>query len=136
MTTFPQVGDAAVDLRKTKGGRNLCGEVVTVKDITTTLVITSDGERYNRARLHPASEGRYSDRELVPATDPRVLVVKSHEHLDAVAQLAVNLSRLDYRRPEDVVASLAQILGAAHMSWREVIALMREASRAEQESAR
>jgi hypothetical protein len=141
MTTepnFPQVGDVAVDLRKAKYSydQDRCGETITVKRITATMVITSDGGRYNRDRLHPVSEGRYSDRVLVPATDPRVLVIKGREHLTALAKMADNLARLDIKAPEDVVAAISQLITAAVVSRHAVIELMSEASRSAQESNR
>jgi hypothetical protein len=140
MTTanFPQVGDKAVDLRAPAAAHKFgrCGDVVTVSRITQTLVITSDGERYNRERLHPVSEGRYSDRQLVPFGDPRVLVVLGREQLVGVAKLADNIAKLDHKAPEDVLAGLARIIMAASDARRRVIEIMREASKTEQESPR
>jgi hypothetical protein len=135
---FPQKGDLAVDLRKAKYSydKDRCGGTLTVTRITATLVITSDGERYNRERLHPVREGRYSDRELVPATHPRVLVIRGREHLTALAETTRNLAALDFGKPEDIVAALSQIGLAATVSRRAVIDLMAEASRIEQESDR
>lgn len=140
MTTanFPQVGDRAVDLRKAKYSydRDRCGATVTVSRITQTMVMTSDGERYNRERLHPVSEGRYSDRVLVPFGDPRVLVVLGRGHLAEVARLADNITKLDHKAPEDILAGLARIVMAASEARRQVVEIMREASKTEQESPR
>jgi hypothetical protein len=136
---FPQVGDLAVDLRTNgrPGGVPMrIGATVTVKAILTTIVLTSDGERYNRGSLKPVSEGRYSDRTLVPAGDDRVLIVKGREHLETLAGTVTNLAKLDHRKPEDIVQALAQIIVAAGLSRRAVIELMAGASRTEQESPR
>jgi GTPase SAR1 family protein len=137
MTTepnFPQVGDPAVELRWAMYGQDSCGKTTTVTRVTDTLVITSDGRRYNRKYLQRIGEFACSDRILVPATDPRVLAIKGREHLTALARTADNLARLDHKTPEDVVAALAQLIVAAGVSRNAVIALMAEASRTEQES--
>lgn len=141
MTTanFPQVGDRAVDLRtngRPNGRPDRAGDVVTVKAITASMVLTSDGERYNRASLKPVSEGRYSDRQLVPPSDLRVLVVRGRAHLVEVARLADNISKLDHDAPEDILAGLARIIMAASDARRQVVEIMREASKTEQESPR
>jgi hypothetical protein len=141
MTTanFPQVGDQAVDLRLAKRSYELnqCGDVVTVKAVMTTIVLTSDGERYNRASLKPVTEGRFSNRELVPFSDVRVLVVQARERLAEVATLADNLAKLpEHRTPEDILAGLARIIMAASEARRQVVEIMREASKTEQESPR
>lgn len=136
---FPQVGDLAVDLwtnGRPNGKPDRAGDVVTVKDVLTTLVITSDGERYARIGLHPISEGRYSARKLVPATDPRVLVVRGRDHLTEMARLTDNLAKLDYKTPEDVVAALMRIVAATMASRNALIGLMRDATRSEQEGGR
>lgn len=136
--TFPQVGDIATDLRRTGKvhEQDRCGSTVTVNRITETLVMTSDGERYNRAGLYPVSEGRHSPRRLVPASDPRVIVVKGREHLRVLARTTENLAKLDHKTPEDVIAAFAQIVLAAGVSRHAVIELMRQATRDEQESVR
>jgi hypothetical protein len=136
---FPQAGDLAVDLRtngRANGRPDQVGQTVTVKNVLTTIVITSDGERYNRSTLKPITEGRYSGRQLVPASDNRVLVVRARSQLSEVAATAGNLAELDHRKPEDVVTALARISRAAYEAHRAVIDLMADASRTEQESPR
>jgi hypothetical protein len=126
----PQVGAECVDLRSggpTRAG--MCGEVVTVKTVTDTIVVTSDGERYSRVHLAPISEGRHSDRRLVPAHDDRVLCVHGRRMLRDVAQLAANLSAIDRRDPADIVAALAQIATAATGARGRLLGLMQSASR-------
>lgn len=135
---FPQIGDVAVDLRHSGkvGSQDRCGETVTVKRITQTMVITSNGEKYNRERLHPIHEGQYSDRELVPANDPRVLIIKGRQHLTTLADVARNLAEYDHRTPDDIVTALTQLVRAAMDSRTAVLGLIGEASRSEQASNR
>lgn len=134
--TWPQVGDPAVDYRysRTAWDRERVSESLTVERVTQTMVVTSDGERYSRTHLHPISEGRHSDRTLVPATDLRVLAVRARDRLAEVAQATTNLSKLDHRTAEDVVAALANIVAMADSNRRLVLGLMREAT--EQEASR
>lgn len=130
--TLPQKGDAAVDYRHARGMviRERVGEDVTVSNITQTMVITSDGERYNRGTLKPVSEGRYSDRELVPACDPRVLAVRARTELAEVARQVTNLAAIEHKTAEDVAGALSAVMVAAAASRGRVLALMREASKA------
>lgn len=136
--TWPQVGDPAVDFRRGRRSyeRDRAGKDVTVSRLTQTMVITSDGERYNRGTLKPVSEGHYSDRELVPAYDPRVLAVRARDELAEVARQITNLAAIEHKTAEDVVGALAQAMGAANDGRRSVLALMREASAMEQEASR
>lgn len=114
-TWTPRRGDLCVDLRSSGNSwdPDRCGEEVTVKTVTETLVITSDGERYSRAHLTPISEGRYSSRKLVPAGDDRVLCVRGRTALRQVAQLANNLVGIDHKDPMAYVGALAEISRAA-----------------------
>lgn len=116
----PREGEAVVDLRST--GRmhepDRCGEVVTVKRVTDTLVITSDGEKYNRRHLTPHSEGRYSPRRLVSARDDRVLCVRGRKLLAEVARVAANLAAIDRRDPADIAGALAALTRQADEARR------------------
>jgi hypothetical protein len=139
MTTgnrWPQVGDLAVDIEAATASRDRIGDVVTIKSVTPVAVLTSEGKGYNRDNLTPLGQGPYSARRLVPVTSDRVLVVRAREHLDVMASIANNLAIIDHRTPESVVAALAQIMTTANESRVALIALMAEASRAEQESNR
>lgn len=135
---WPQVGDLAIELRRSAhtADRDKVSTPVTVKNITATLVITSDGEKYNRERLFPVAEGRYSARELRPVSDVRVLTAQGREQLAVIAQTVANLARVDYQTPEDCVTALAVAIGEAHDARARLLRLMREASRLEQESDR
>lgn len=135
---WPQVGDRAVELRRSSSAtvRDQAGPPIAVKNVTATLVITSDGEKYNRDGLFPASEGRSSARKLMPASDVQVLTAQGREVLSAVAANAFNLAQVAHRTPEDCVAALAIIIGEAHTARAKLLRLMLDASRAEQESER
>jgi hypothetical protein len=134
-TWIPQKGDAVVDLRLGSiTGR--VGLTVTVERVTASLVVTSDGERYHLNTLRPVSEGSGSARQLVRATDDRVLIVRGHERLAAVARTADNLAKIDHQRPEDVLSAFAQIIMAASVARHAFAELMVDATRAEQESQR
>ena len=135
---WPQVGDAAVELYRAKraGEADRASAPVTVRDITATLVITSDGEKYNRDRLFPVTEGRYSARVLLSTGDAQVLIAQGRALLRSVAQSTDNLAALDRRTPEDCVGALAAIITAAHNARAELLKLMADASRLEQESDR
>jgi hypothetical protein len=135
---WPQVGDEAVEFRA--GARSWeqdsAGSVVRVKTITSTLVITSDGGKYNRDGLFPINEGRQSARRLVPAVDERVLCVRGRRQLGEVARQVENLSRIERKDPMEIVAAFAQIISTAADARREFISLTSAASKAEQESER
>lgn len=135
---WPQVGDEAVELRSAARSWEIdaIGPAVRVKTITSTLVITSIGTKYNRKGLFPISEGQQSARRLVPATDDRVLCVQGRSHLAELARQTENLARLERKDPMEVVAAFAQIISAASEARRKFIALTADASRAEQESDR
>lgn len=141
MTTadrWPQLGDEATEFRA--GARSWeqdsVGPTVRIRQITQTLIITSDGGRYNREGLFPLNEGRQSARRLVPATDDRVLCVLGRRSLAEVARQVENLSRLERKDPMEIVAAFAQIISAAADARRDFISLTAAASRAEQESGR
>lgn len=124
---FPRVGDLAVDFYEGNAGRrDLCGENVTVTRITATMVITSDGERYRAGgrTLYPVNHGRYSDRQLLPADDVRVLIVRGRDQLAAIARLTDNLSRLDHSTPESVLTALSQIIVTATGARKAVVQLL------------
>jgi hypothetical protein len=135
---WPQLGDSGVDFFAAQQSyqRDRVGSVVTVRTVSETLIITSDGERYNRAGLFPAAQGKYSGRRLVPAGDPRVLAARGRDQLIEVARVVSNLAQIDHRTPEDVVAALARAQVVAHDAWKVVGAMMSAASKAEQESNR
>ncbi len=134
----PQVGSDAVELRHSGKVHepDRAGEAVQVKRVTQTLVITSDGARYSRAYLRPVSEGRYSDRSLVAATDDRVLCVRGRELLAEVARTATNLAGVERSKPEDVAAALAQLAAAGRDAYARFGQAMAAASRERQESGR
>jgi hypothetical protein len=135
---WPQRGDAAVEFRA--AGRtweaDSIGTPTTIKTITTTLVITSDGARYNRDGLFPVSEGRQSARRLVPPADERVLCVQGRARLRELARQVANLADLERKDPMDIVAAFAQIIAATGQARSEFISLTAAASKAEQESDR
>jgi len=138
MTTgnrWPQVGDLAVDVKATPSGRDRLGSVVTVKGVRLDMLVTSDGEKYDRDELFPYGQP-HSAHRLVPLTHDRVLIARGRYLLDELALLTDNLAKLDHRTPDAVAAALAQIVTAAHESRQTLIALMAEASKAEQESNR
>jgi hypothetical protein len=141
MTTgnrWPQVGDLAVDYQVPGSAVDhpRAGDTVSIREITSTLIITSDHRKYDRRWMAPLNEGRYSARTLIPATDRRVLTARGRTHLFELARLVENLALIDYRAPEGVVAALAQIMTTANESRVALVALMAEASRAERESNR
>jgi hypothetical protein len=109
-------------------GGAVISETTHVLRTTQTLVITTDGEKYNRQRLYPIKGGRYSSKSLRSAHDPEVLAVRARDHLRGVARLAENLSRLDRRTAEDYVGALAQVVAKADESRKAVIDLMRAAT--------
>jgi hypothetical protein len=135
---WPQVGDLAVDLTIShgRGQHDRASRTKHIRDVTDTLVITADGAKYNRESLTPLGQGSGSARRLVPPGDARVLAARGREHLAELASLAANLSDLNYRMPEEVIAALARVITTAHESRVALAALMAEASRAEQESDR
>jgi hypothetical protein len=138
MTTgnrWPQAGDLAVDVAATARGRDKLGPVVTIKEVADRGILTSAGERYSWHGLRPAGRPN-SAHELMPVTADRVLVAKGREHLAALVAVVINLSDLDHRTPESVIVALAQVITTAHESRVALLALMVEASRAEQESNR
>lgn len=124
-------GDAVVELRRAVrvGQQDEVGQPLTVAGVTQTLVIASNGERYRRSDLKPISEGRLSDRVLVPAGDDRVLIARGREKLRGLAATATNLVGVDYAAPADVMAALAQVVVAAQMRRKELGLLMAEATR-------
>lgn len=141
MTTegrWPQVGDLAVEYQASTDPtvRSRAGDTVTVREITSTLVVTSDFTKYDRRWLTPLNEGRYSARTLIPAADPRVLTARGRQHLVELTHLVGNLTMLDHRTPESVVAALAQIITTANESRVALLGLMAESSRTERESNR
>jgi hypothetical protein len=101
-----------------------CGPVVQIKAILPTLIITADGERYSRSHMKPASEGRYSARELVRADDDRVLCVRGRQHLTDVARVAANLADLPRTDPMDIVAALTRIVAFANEARKEYAAVL------------
>lgn len=135
---WPQVGDDAVEFRAAARtwDTDSIGTPTRIKSITQTLVITTDGAKYNRDGLFPTNEGRQSARRLVPTADPRVLCVQGRVKLREVARQVQNLADLDRKDPMDIVAAFAQIVSAAASARTEYIALTRDASKAEQESER
>jgi hypothetical protein len=135
---WPQVGDLAVDYQASANAivPPRLGDTVTVREVTDTIIATNDGRKYDRRWLTPLNEGRYSARQLLPATDPRVLTTRGRMHLIKMDHLVANLAMIDHRTPESVIAALAQIITTAHESRVALIALMAEASRTEQESNR
>jgi hypothetical protein len=124
----PKVGDPCVELWKRSHGTPYVSAMTTVHRLTSTLVVTADGEKYNRQGLYPIKGGRYSSKSLRSAHDPEVLAARAHDHLLGVARLAENLSLLDRRTAEDYVGALAQIIAKADESRRAVVDLMREAT--------
>ncbi len=134
----PQVGDLAVDLHRTGKvyDADRIGQTVTVKRVTETLVITSDGERYNRRHLVPVGHDRYAARKLVPANDDRVLCVRGRTHVAELARVVDNLARIDRKDPADHLAALAQIGAAAREAYAAFARELAEASRTEQASER
>ena len=135
---WPRVGDLAVEYRASAdpARRSRVGDTVAVREVTDTIVVTSDWRKYDRRWMTPLNEGRYSGRRLMPVGDPRVITARGVTHLMGLSHLADNLSLLDHRTPESVVAALAQIITTANESRVALLALMAEASRAEQESNR
>jgi hypothetical protein len=134
---WPQKGDSAVDLRtngRAGGPPDRVSADLTVERVTATLVITSDGERYNRERLHPVSEGRYSDRELTRPTDPRVLAIRARLLLAGVAQRAERLNALEHKDAVEVMGALATIIREADRARQEVATLLADASAVERAS--
>ncbi len=107
------------------------GGPVVITDVTPTLVITSDGERYNRASLRPIREGRTSPRVLVPPTDNRVLCVEARKMLAELARVADNQAALGFTDPETYVGSLARMVVLSTDAHRRLLALLRDASRGE-----
>jgi hypothetical protein len=122
----PREGEDVVDLRSTGKTYDVdrCGPVVQVKTITQTLVITTDGEKYNRLFLTPVSEGRYSSRQLVRASDDRVLCVQGRLTLEAVARVARNLADLPRTDPADITAALARVVNVADQARRSYADLL------------
>lgn len=127
----PSPGDPVVDLKVSSGSwdRDRVGPMVTVKTVTTTLVITTDGEKYNRGGLFPIAEGRHSDRVLIPVWDDRAICVAGRLALANIAQLSQNLAALNRTDPADIVAAYNQIAAAATESRGALIDMMRNASR-------
>jgi hypothetical protein len=128
----PREGEDVVDLRvngRPNGVPDQCGPVVQVKTVTRTLVITSDGEKYSRNYLRPISEGRYSARQLVRATDDRVLCVRGRAVLDEMARTARNLADLPRTDPMDIMAALARLVAAAGDARSEYANSLTTASR-------
>jgi hypothetical protein len=127
VTTWdPQVGDFAVDLKVRTFERDRLGRIVTVRQVTPTLVVTSDGERYNRKTMRPVTQP-ISARELASPTDVRVLTAQSREHLSGVAETARNLSIVPLRQPYEALLALEQIIMAAKIAHGAVSELMAEA---------
>lgn len=124
----PQKGDPCVEVWDRSFAGPTIAATTTVHQLTQTLVVTADGEKYNRQGLYPIRGGRYSDKQLRSAHDPKVLAIRARDHLREVARYADNLAKLDRRTPEDYMAALAQIIVKADDSRRAVTALMREAS--------
>jgi hypothetical protein len=123
----PKVGDDVVDYRTAARmhDRDVCGPVVQIKTITTNLIITTEGEKYSREHLTPASEGRYSSRRLVPARDDRVLCVKGRNALEHIARYARNLADLPRTDPADITAALASLVtvsDGARRGYAELLA--------------
>ena len=133
--TWPQGGDQAVDIWvNTAGGPDRLGPTVTITAIALGVILTSAGERYHLSDLTSFTQGRYSAHRLAPLTDDRVLRARGREHLVALSNLAGNLTEMDHRTPESIIAALAQIITTADESRRALLALMAEASRVEKES--
>lgn len=137
-SNWPQVGDDAIELRHAHGSatHDRIGVPVTIKKITQTMVVTSNGERYNRDTLKPISEGRYSARTLVQPHDDRVLCVRGRESLEGLARLTSNLAKLEHTAPAEIFAALAQVVANASRDLNWFREQMRDASRAEQVSNR
>jgi hypothetical protein len=135
---LPQVGDDVVDLRQgSKAWDNdRAGSVVQVKTVTTSLVLTSDGEKYRAGGLYPIGEGLYSSRRLVAANDPRVLCIRGRDMIAEIARLADNLSKLDRKDPAEVSAALAQLAAKSGTVYQQFGRMMADASRQEREGGR
>jgi len=133
---WPQKGDRAVDLRLSQSpiGRDAVGPEVTIVNITQTMVVTSDGERYNRTSLRPLAGGPHSPRVLVPLHDRRALTARARTELAAAAGVVTNLTRVEHRTPEQVYAALTQAIVAVDNARRQVVRLMATATRNEQEA--
>jgi hypothetical protein len=129
---IPKVDELAVELRHGTFAATQAGRTVTVTRVTPSLIVTDDGERYNRFSHRPYSEGPSSNRELVSASDPRVLVARGHALIGAVAQTAENLAKLDHRSVEDVMAALSEILMSTSVARQSVTQMMTAATAAEQ----
>lgn len=131
-TWEPREGDAAIELRhsgKTYEPDRI-SVPVTVHRVTATMVVTSDGERYNRATLKPVSEGRYSARTLVQPHDDRVLCVQGREVLTVLARTTGNLADVERTDPADVFAAVSQVATTASRAVIHYRALMRDATEA------
>lgn len=131
-TWEPQVGDDAIELRHSTRIHQLDGlsAPVVIRQITETIVVTSDGERYSRKSLTPISEGRYSDRTLVQPHDDRVLCVQGREVLAVLARTTDNLAKVERTDPADVFAALSQVAATASRAVAGYRALMRDATEA------
>ncbi len=133
--TFPQEGDRAVDYRAAARGDQLprIGPVVTIDKITGTLIITSDGGRYRLSDHRPVAQGRFSDRQLIAATDDRVLVARGREMLAALAATVANLAKLDHTHSYEVLGALGEI-GRDVVTYRKTLTnLMVDAVRQKRE---
>jgi hypothetical protein len=115
-------------------GPDHAGELTTIKRITASLVITDDGQRWNREQLHPSHLPSFTSIRLVSARDPRVLVALAQRKIRDIEQQARNLTRLERKTPEQVAEDLLILARAAHDAYEAVREDIAAAQRAQQET--
>lgn len=97
-------------------------DLITTEDLRT-YTIHDDQTVYARAI------GRYGGAELLPVHHDLVLAIRAREHLTALANMANNLAHHNPRKPEDVVAYLAQLSRAVADSHEAVRLMLAERPR-------
>jgi hypothetical protein len=126
-------GDKVITVRTLEWPhRNLLGVPTTVQKVTPTLIITADGQRWNRADRWPVIHGRNSRTRILSVHDDEVVFLRAQARLGELAQRADNLYRLNSRGPADAADRLAMLALDAARFEREIYTLMDEAAAANQ----
>ena len=129
------VGDPVVEILARPSARARIVSEMFVAKITPTLIITDDDRKWTANRW-PLLGGRNSGRRLASAHEPMALTLRAQALLRAASVQADNLASLDRSTPEQVAADLAIVARAVAEAHREVLGMMRVASRASQSSER